>query len=116
MWVAIRKEKMVRLAALLLLSAIGCLPAQAAAFQDNAVQTLTEELKVHAPAKWDVRCESGDLFLQPPVRKTACGPPDRNTCLTYLRVVSELAPGDAPTVPGELFVMPEALLSPFLAD
>ena len=60
MWVAIRKEKMVRLAALLLLSAIGCLPAQAAAFQDNAVRTLTEELKAHAPAKWDVRVRRRD--------------------------------------------------------
>ena len=30
------------------------MPIQAAA-EDNAVQTLTEELKVHAPAKWDVR-------------------------------------------------------------
>jgi hypothetical protein len=31
------------------------MPIQAAAFQDNAVKTLTEELKAHAPAKWDVR-------------------------------------------------------------
>lgn len=43
---------------------------------------------------------------------------DRYACHTYLRVVSGLAPGAAPTVPGGLFVIPgwEASLSPFLAD
>jgi len=45
----------VRPASFLLLAAIGFMPIPAAAFQDNAVKTLTEELKAHAPGKWDVR-------------------------------------------------------------
>ncbi len=44
-----------KLAVLLVLPAIGFMPIPAAAFQDDAVATLTEELKAHAPAKWDVR-------------------------------------------------------------
>lgn len=44
-----------RRAAFILLPAIGFMPLQAAAFQENAVQTLTEELKTHTPAKWEVR-------------------------------------------------------------
>lgn len=44
-----------RRAAFILLSAIGFMPLQVAAFQDNAVQTLTEELKARTPAKWEVR-------------------------------------------------------------
>ena len=44
-----------RRAAFILLPVIGFMPLQAAAFQDNAVQTLTEELKAQTPAKWEVR-------------------------------------------------------------
>jgi len=51
----VRKEKKMKLTALLLLQAIAFMPLQAEALQDNAVQTLTEELKAHTPAKWEVR-------------------------------------------------------------
>ncbi len=44
-----------KLVTLLLLPAIGLLPMQAQAAQDEAVKTLTEELKAHTPGEWDVR-------------------------------------------------------------
>ena len=47
-------------AALLLLIALACMPVQAAAPQDDAVKALSQELKAHAPANWEVRARWRD--------------------------------------------------------
>ena len=62
-------------------------------------------------------CSAGWGIFEPPLGERRPAISHRDACLSYLRVVSGLAPGAAPTVPGGLFVIPGwVALSPFLAD